>query len=190
MSGAGDTDRQVWREFFDPQSSALRMDALGEEFARLWGAEQVANAMPAEAGAVAAIIEDEADRLETLPLDQLLAKYAAQQGQRVTRPVGRVLTARDYDRNPLVITIARIRASHKCEIRDCQHPTFQTLEGLAYTEVHHIIPLAHGGEDTIENAACLCPAHHREIHLGRRAAALTAQLKEMRAAKKLVPTDN
>jgi 5-methylcytosine-specific restriction endonuclease McrA len=186
MSGAGDTDRDVWREFFDPQSSSLRLDALREEFTRLWGAEQPVDALPADASAVAAIVEDEADRLETLPLDQLLAKYAAQQSQSVTRPVGRVLTARDYDRNALVITIARIRASHKCEIGDCQHPPFETPDGDPYTEVHHIVPLAGGGEDTIENVACLCPAHHREIHLGRQAAELTAQLTELRAGKPIV----
>jgi predicted HNH restriction endonuclease len=58
---------------------------------------------------------------------------------------------------------------------------FETPDGTSYTEVHHIVPLAEGGEDTIENVACLCPAHHREIHLGRRAAELTVQLKTMRA---------
>ena len=137
--------------------------------------------MPAEASSAAAIIEDEADRLQTLPLDQLLAKYAAQEGQRAARPTTRVLTAREYDRNSLVITIARIRAAHRCEVRDCQHPTFETPDGVPYTEVHHIIPLANGGEDTIQNVACLCPAHHREIHLGKRSAELTAQLTALRA---------
>ena len=55
-----------------------------------------------------------------------------------------------------------------------------------HAEVHHIAPLADGGEDTIENVACLCPAHHREVHLGRRATELTAQLKELRAEKPAV----
>src|SRR5581483_374395 len=36
MAGAGNTDRLVWAEFFDPSSSMLRMDALSEEFVRLW----------------------------------------------------------------------------------------------------------------------------------------------------------
>jgi predicted HNH restriction endonuclease len=86
----------------------------------------------------------------------------------------------EYDRDPLVITIARKRAGHRCEARDCAHPTFETSEGVAYTEVHHIVPLADGGEDTIENVACLCPAHHREVHLGVRASELTNQLKDIR----------
>jgi hypothetical protein len=37
MAGAGAIDRTVWGEFYDPQSSALRMDALRDEFHRLWG---------------------------------------------------------------------------------------------------------------------------------------------------------
>ena len=119
---------------------------------------------------------------------KLVGRYAAQQqllfeSGGATRPPTRLLVTRDYDRNPLVIGVARLRTLHKCEMPDCPHPVFETVEGLPYTEVHHIIPLADGGDDTIENVACLCPAHHREIHLGRRAAELTAQLKPIRAAK-------
>lgn len=182
MSGAGDVDREVWREFFDTSSSAIRMDKLREEFIRLWGASEE---MTCSAADVSVKIEDEAARLQILPLDELLAKYAAQKGQRAARPSTRVLTAREYDRNPLVITIARIRAAHRCEINDCEHAPFETNEGLPYTEVHHIIPLADGGEDTIENVACLCPAHHREVHLGRRAAQLRMHLTAIRMTKTL-----
>jgi len=31
MSGAGDADREVWQEFFDPQLSAIRMDAFSQQ---------------------------------------------------------------------------------------------------------------------------------------------------------------
>jgi hypothetical protein len=79
-----------------------------------------------------------------------------------------------------VITIGRKRAAHRCEVHGCAHPTFETSEGVAYTEVHHIVPLADGGEDTNDNVACLCPAHHREIHLGVRAVELTSYLKDIR----------
>ena len=40
-------------------------------------------------------------------------------------------------------------------------------DGIPYSEVHHIEPLSEGGEDVLENVACLCPAHHREVHIGR-----------------------
>lgn len=51
---------------------------------------------------------------------------------------------------------------------------------VSYTEVHHIVPLAEGGQDTIDNVACLCPTHHREVHLGVRAVELTNYLKDLR----------
>ncbi|WP_419150344.1 HNH endonuclease [Rhizobium leguminosarum] len=35
-----------------------------------------------------------------------------------------------------------------------------------YLEVHHIRTLAEGGPDTVDNAAALCPACHRELHYG------------------------
>jgi predicted HNH restriction endonuclease len=53
-------------------------------------------------------------------------------------------------------------------------------DDLPYTEVHHIEPLSEGGEDVLENVACLCPAHHREVHIGRRASELVAALRALR----------
>jgi predicted HNH restriction endonuclease len=111
----------------------------------------------------------------------LLARYSTQHARALHRPGTRVLNSRTYERNPLVIAIARVRAAHRCEVPGCTHPTFQTVDGVAYTEVHHIEPLADGGEDTIENVACICPTHHREVHLGVRAVDLHAQLRAVRA---------
>jgi hypothetical protein len=179
MSGAGETDRAVWGEFYDPPASTLRTDALRDEFERLWGAAALDHARPPAVNAVATMVADEAKRLENLALNELLGKYAEQNTQRSRRPSARFMTARDYERNPLVIAIARLRASYRCEVHDCAHPSFETTEGVPYTEVHHIVPLADGGEDSIENVACLCPAHHRD-HLGTRAAELSAQLRAVR----------
>jgi predicted HNH restriction endonuclease len=49
-----------------------------------------------------------------------------------------------------------------------------------YADVHHIEPLSEGGEDVLENVACLCAAHHREIHVGQRASELVASLRAAR----------
>lgn len=81
--------------------------------------------------AAAATLEDEADRLEKQSLADLIAKYREQRRQRRGRPRRRALTAPDYDRDPLVIAIARKRAGHRCEVHDCAHPTFETPEGGA-----------------------------------------------------------
>jgi len=34
-------------------------------------------------------------------------------------------------------------------------------------EVHHKVPLAEGGDDTVENAIALCPNCHRHAHYGK-----------------------
>jgi hypothetical protein len=36
LSGGGDSDKQVWREFFDSAAETIRSDALDDEFRRLW----------------------------------------------------------------------------------------------------------------------------------------------------------
>jgi 5-methylcytosine-specific restriction endonuclease McrA len=185
MSGASETDRAVWREFYDPDLSTLLTDALRDEFARLWGATAFEDhTSPPQANATAVMVEDEALRLEELTLDELLARYAEQKAQNSRRPSIRLLSTRSYERNPLVIAIARLRASHRCEVPQCTHPTFETIGGIPYTEVHHIMPLAEGGHDTIENVVCLCPAHHREAHLGTRAAELAAKLRDIRPSRR------
>jgi len=49
-----------------------------------------------------------------------------------------------------------------------------------YLEVHHIIPLAEEGPDTVENAVALCPNCHREIHHGVNGKHKTKLIKENR----------
>lgn len=52
-----------------------------------------------------------------------------------------------------------------CEL--CRKPApFLGSDGLPFLEVHHVIPLAEDGPDTIANAVALCPNCHRELHLG------------------------
>lgn len=52
-----------------------------------------------------------------------------------------------------------------CEL--CRLPApFLDTEGVPFLEVHHVIPLATGGPDTITNAVALCPNCHRELHHG------------------------
>lgn len=45
-------------------------------------------------------------------------------------------------------------------------PFNRRRDGRPYLEVHHKIPLADGGEDTVANAIALCPNCHREAHHG------------------------
>jgi hypothetical protein len=183
MSGAGDADRQIWKEYFDAATETLQSAALEQEYVRVWGDRSIERPLPPDAHAIGEIFEDEAKRLEAFSLNQLLARYNALEGQTEAMPRTRALTIRSYERSSLVIAIARTRASYRCEISACQHPTFEMSDGGRYIEVHHIVPLASGGSDTIENVACLCPAHHREIHFGKAAAILTSELQRTRSEK-------
>lgn len=54
-------------------TSAIQLDALRNEFHRLWSSPSPEQAAPADATAVAGIVEDEADRLAALTLNELLA---------------------------------------------------------------------------------------------------------------------
>ena len=91
-------------------------------------------------------------------------------------------TIKCHDRIPTVSAFTKLRADFKCEIQGCNYEPFIGLYDLPYIEVHHIVRLADGGEDTLENTACLCPSHHREIHFGENKENLREILQEKRKA--------
>lgn len=155
MSGAGETDRAVWREFYDAVSSILRSEALSHEFARLWGAVSDGVAR-LELAATAANVADEAIRLEGQSLDQLLTKYATANAQQPRRPSTRVLSSRAYERNPLVIATPDCgqRTNSKCRtvfiqpsklprastladqlLRDSSHAPGRPLSDMTFTKI-------------------------------------------------------
>ena len=67
-------------------------------------------------------------------------------------------------RNPDVVVEALLRANGVCERCKKPAPFARRSDGTPYLEVHHRIPLAVGGEDTVENAIALCPNCHRAAH--------------------------
>jgi len=71
-----------------------------------------------------------------------------------------------YRRNPHVITAVLRRANGVCERCRRNAPFIRRSDGSPYLEMHHWIPLSQDGEDTVENAAALCPNCHRELHHG------------------------
>lgn len=72
-----------------------------------------------------------------------------------------------YRRNPDVVAEVLFRADGKCERCTKPAPFLRTKDRTPYLEVHHIVQLAKGGEDTVENAMALCPNCHRELHFGQ-----------------------
>ena len=71
-----------------------------------------------------------------------------------------------FKRNPDVIVEILEIAKGYCQ--DCGNPApfYRETDGSPYLEVHHKIPLAEGGDDTVENAIALCPNCHRKEHYG------------------------
>lgn len=87
------------------------------------------------------------------------------------KPKGELVTIYKYDRNRDVVAEVLLRAKGKCEKCKNDAPFFKKKRDkkgnkVAYLEVHHKIQLAHGGDDTVENAEALCPNCHREAHFG------------------------
>ena len=79
-----------------------------------------------------------------------------------------VVQTTTYIRNPDVVVEALNRAAGHCESCNAPAPFTRESDNSPYLEVHHIIPLAQEGEDTVENAISLCPNCHRERHFAKR----------------------
>jgi hypothetical protein len=81
-----------------------------------------------------------------------------------------------YERDPAVRADVLDRANGFCEL--CKEPApFVKGDGEPFLEVHHIIPLAEKGPDTVENGVGLCPNCHREVHYGKASKELSRRLK-------------
>jgi len=76
----------------------------------------------------------------------------------------RAATVQQHQRSPYVAEHAKRRANGICEL--CKQPApFNDKTGRPYLETHHIVWLARGGEDTIENTVALCPNCHKKMHI-------------------------
>lgn len=71
-----------------------------------------------------------------------------------------------FVRNPDVIAEVLSRANGVCDACSALAPFQRNSDQSPYLEVHHKIPLAAGGEDTVSNAVALCPNCHRREHYG------------------------
>ncbi len=72
----------------------------------------------------------------------------------------------EFIRNPDVVAEVLERAAGFCQQCGQPAPFVRRSDGSPYLEVHHIVPLADGGNDTVENAVALCPNCHRKRHYG------------------------
>ncbi len=69
-----------------------------------------------------------------------------------------------FDSDQIIVEYAKRKADGTCQL--CNRPApFKDPDGEPYLEIHHIIPLAEGGEDSIGNVVALCPNCHRKMHV-------------------------
>lgn len=85
------------------------------------------------------------------------------------KPKKRVISTVVYERNPDVVAEVLERANGYCEAKKCRNPEApfrRKKDDTPYLEVHHVVRLADGGDDTVDNAIALCPNCHRHVHYG------------------------
>lgn len=97
--------------------------------------------------------------------------------QATGRPKRRVVEREEFVRDPYVVAAAILRSNGKCEMPGCACTLFTKDDGNPYLEVHHVEPLGTGGDDTLVNAAAICPQCHRELHFGDQRKAKLRSLK-------------
>ncbi|SNC59332.1 HNH endonuclease [Marinobacter sp. es.048] len=107
--------------------------------------------------------------LTRLVSDEELRKRA---GKAPRQPATKVAERKEFERSPAVVAYVQNRAGDNCEMPGCTSVLFRKADGSAYKEVHHILPLAEGGDDSVENAAALCPNCHRAQHYAENKAQL------------------
>lgn len=106
------------------------------------------------------------------------AKIFAKAKLRTGPPPKRTRQISDFVRDPYIVAAALARAQDQCETPNCTSKLFLRDDDRSYLEVHHILPLGEGGDDTLINAAALCPSCHRELHFGKLRFKKRAQLRD------------
>ncbi len=81
-------------------------------------------------------------------------------------PKTKIETITTFIRNEYVKAETINRANGICESCSKPAPFIRKSDRTPYLEVHHKLPLAEGGEDTLENTVGICPHCHRNEHFG------------------------
>lgn len=175
LKGGSKLDEATWNEFFLKSSSSVDRIKLDEEYHRLWGETNRIDP-PAQT-----TYEVEEKRLSGKTVDDLLALYRKR--PKNVKPLRRSQSVASYDRDPMVVALRKKLADSRCEVGGCTSLAFENDAGEPFVEVHHLIPLAQGGEDILENTVALCPTHHRYLHIGKGRDQLTQELQARRRAE-------
>ncbi|WP_082080044.1 HNH endonuclease [Cupriavidus basilensis] len=103
-------------------------------------------------------------------LDAASRRSPEERKQRLARasktPKRITVTTTVFARNADVVLQVLDRANGQCEGCSQVAPFRRKSDNSPYLEVHHVVHLADGGEDTVDNALALCPNCHRRRHFG------------------------
>jgi hypothetical protein len=110
------------------------------------------------------------DAMPTVDADELLSRATRliSSGALTTAPSGnsapptRPISSTAYVRDPAVAAWILQLASGICEA--CGGAGYETDSGRLYLEVHHMLPLSEGGEDTVANTIAVCETCHGKLH--------------------------
>jgi len=104
------------------------------------------------------------------PNDSVLAEIEEKSEKDLSEPINKGKPGKSqslttaYKRSAEVVKMARNRAKGFCQLCNSKAP-FKDKKGEPYLEVHHIIWLSRGGEDSTDNAVALCPNCHKKMHI-------------------------
>jgi len=118
-------------------------------------------------------IQVDGDYLRREFMDRVAASLADSKHMRSLRlanakskPARITVCSTEFVRNPDVVAEVLERAGGVCESCKRPGPFISKAKGTPFLEVHHVVHLADGGDDTVENALAVCPNCHREKHYG------------------------
>ncbi|EPS2039180.1 HNH endonuclease [Citrobacter braakii] len=123
------------------------------------------------------------DENELLFRTQQLANFKLSEPDGVQTPKSKVSALKIYARSPEVKAWILQESNGICSLCFKTAP-FRMPNGAPFLEVHHIIPLSEGGNDTPGNCAALCPNCHRAVHYSIEASSLQAKLKKLKSSLK------
>lgn len=93
--------------------------------------------------------------------DEDLLKLARSKGTKTPKISTTQTTTRE--RHWAIAEYVKRKAGGTCDL--CREPAPFLVDGAPFLECHHVVHLANGGADEIENAVALCPNCHRKMHL-------------------------
>jgi 5-methylcytosine-specific restriction enzyme A len=78
------------------------------------------------------------------------------------KPNKRSASVVQFIRNPAIATYVKLAAGGKCDL--CQMPAPFEKNGEPFLHCHHVVWLARGGPDIIQNTVAICPNCHERMH--------------------------